>query len=136
MAKLLSAYAENGSFKILRSTVPLQAKLELVVSDYMDALEKNGYDPTQVLKSAKGMVMPWLYSEFFKAFEDGNAAGTQAAANKIVRMQGTAQSLSSSYANRKTRERGNPPTVEEKQAMLEAFEGMLPPMYKLKGLDR
>ena len=123
MVNLLSEYAEVEP----ANRHPTQrANLEALASEYVDALERNGYDSKQVVTSAKGKVLPGYYADFYEAFTKKDSGGMHEAAKKIMRIGGTAEGLERSATSRQVKTGRDPLTDEQKAAIREAFGGALP----------
>jgi len=127
MSRVLETYAEASSFGRLKTSAAVRANLERATWGYLDALEKNGYNPDLVLKSARGVVMRKYYAEFFDAFDSGDERRAEAAAKSLARLGGTSANLASSMANRYRRQKRRGMTDQERQAAIEAFEGVVMP---------
>ena len=130
MIALLEGYAEGGPTGRFRWTPDQQANLDALAARYVDALERNGYDPDQVATMAKGAVLPSMYADFYEGFVRKDAGRMHAAARRIYRVAGTAEGLLRSVIERQEKTGRRRLTDEEKDAVRLAFEEAIPPLVR------
>ena len=131
MSNILRTFAETKSFEGLRDDNALRGNLIAMTRDYIDALDRNGYDGIAILNRARGQVLPWYYGDFFKAFEAHNEAGVEEAARKIARLGGTSKSIAGSFRSRKKSANQGDMTPEEQAAVEAAFGSVYPEIQDL-----
>ena len=130
MIALLEGYAESGPAGRSRWTPDQQANLDALAARYVDALERNGYDPDQVATMAKGAVLPSMYADFYEGFVRKDAGRMHSAARKIYRVAGTVEGLLRSVESRQEKTGRRRLTDEEKDAVRLAFEEAIPPLVR------
>lgn len=130
MIALLEGYAESGPAGRSRWTLDQQANLDALAAKYVDALERNGYDPDQVATAAKGTVLPSMYADFYEGFVRKDAGRMHSAARKIYRVAGTVEGLLRSVESRQEKTGRRRLTDDEKAAVRLAFEEAVPPMVR------
>ena len=85
--------------------------LEAAVTDQIDALRRNGYDPAAAVDTAKRAVKAIYYRKFFEALNSGNDSELEDVAQKILVLGGTFQQVMASVESR-LRTSGQPVTDE------------------------
>jgi hypothetical protein len=93
MEKVLMAYAEPTTFDKITGNNPFVESVDVLVRDLVDAAYKNGVNPDNALRNARSKVLSKYYKEFFRAMDKGNERAMNSAAESIVRLHGTVESL-------------------------------------------
>ena len=71
-------------------------------------------------------MLPGYYADFNEAFVKKDQGGMHAAAKKVMRIGGTADGLERSATSRQVKTGREPLTDDQKAAIREAFDGVLP----------
>jgi len=121
--QILRTWANEDTYAKLYADPKLRSNLEALGADILDAAQRNGYEPKEVLKSARGAVFKELYAEFYKALDSQNQEGIERASRKIMRVNGSVDGLLRSVRNRdRMYGEAGPRTPEQLAAITAAFE--------------
>jgi hypothetical protein len=121
--QILKTWANTDTYTKLYQDPKLRANLENLGADVLDAAARNGYEPKEVLKAARGAVFKELYAEFYKALEANDQDAVERVSRKLMRVNGSIDGVLRSIRNR-DRMYGEvgPRTPEQLAAITAAFD--------------
>ena len=122
MEQTLDAYADAGQYKMLQAQPESLRSLAAINKKLVDVAIVNGFDPREVLVSARSSVLRRYYDDFFKAIEGNKMDDAIEAADSIRRLGRNFENLKESI----TRKYGDNPellTDEIKQRVYDAYMG-------------
>jgi hypothetical protein len=93
LEKALEAYADPSPYPAIAAKPGYTEKLDTLVTDILDAAEKNGIDPKKAMQYATARVRGNYYKQFFKAMEDQKVDEMNQSAEAIVRLHGGVANL-------------------------------------------
>jgi hypothetical protein len=117
---VLNTVANDDQWKMMRKIPNAPANLQGLGAQILDAAERNGYDTSKIVTTAKGVVLGTLYKQFTAAMDDGDQKGMDKIANRILRVGGTLRGLTASVKSRRAIA-GREPTPEEIEAIDKAM---------------
>lgn len=88
MTELLDKYAEARGFPALNRIPDHKERMIEVVDEVAEAAKANGYDPQELLASARRSTLGRLYEEFWQAINRGDLKKAETTADSIVRIGG------------------------------------------------
>tara|TARA_R110002126_G_scaffold291695_1_gene455386 strand:- start:3 stop:4055 length:4053 start_codon:yes stop_codon:yes gene_type:complete len=119
----LETWSRKQNYSSIYKNRKIKANLEALGADILDAAERNGYDTKKLINSARGAVLKDMYGELFRAIEAGDKRRIDRVSSEIARVNGTIQSVRSSFKNRNDMYgRKAKLTEEQKAAIDEAFK--------------
>lgn len=121
---LYRSLAADGNWKSFKKFPHAMVNLDGVGQQILDAADQNGYDTDIIKKTAKGVVLADLYKRFAEAMNDQDTDRMSSLADRIVRIGGSIQGLTTSQSLKKKAARQEL-TEEERSAIAGAFENAL-----------
>ncbi len=132
---LLRDLAEHAPSEEKYGVLGLTLNKHAFASDFLKAAELNGYDADSIMSSAYGAVSPKYYSKFYEAYTKGDMEDAHDAAKALIRLGATTRGLIQSAKGRQEKTNKPPLTEAEEQALIEAFEGVVPPFLRNLGKE-
>jgi len=118
LIKIFNTYADDRSWFAVEKNTKAKRNLESLAPAILDALERNGYDSSKALDTAKGVALSKLYKKFFTAMDNQDTDEMNKLANRILRVGGSVQGLKASISN-KRKQVGKDKLAPEEEAQIE-----------------
>ncbi len=118
ITRALEAYADPGVIEGFKGTPNYERKLDRLVEDILDAMERNDVDAEQVLKYSLGEARSKYYREFLDALEDEDYDKLERLAEPVIRLHAGIDNL-----RRSAEARGIDLGPEQRGAMSRAVSG-------------
>jgi len=99
-AKLLKVYGDQRTMNKIASNDKYLKNLAALDNGILEAAAANGIDPIKVVNKAKSIVTATYYEDFFEALNNEDYGKLERIADKIVRINGTAEGAIASMKSR------------------------------------
>lgn len=127
---LLDSYASPSRYQKFGGSAALSHRVAKLLSDYVRALEDNGYNAKDIVSQASKEVSAKYYKAFFDAVDAKDTKTMDAMARSLIRLGVTTANVLSRYSERVKSRTGKALTKEEKQAIAQAFDTRKPVYMK------
>jgi hypothetical protein len=119
---VLENWAHKDVFSKAYNNPRVQANLEALGSEILDAAERNGYEPKKIIDTAKAGVTKGIYAKMYQALNNNDPKTVEELTRQLHRLNGKVQQVRSSVKAR-NKNYGMPAklTDQQKEMIAEAF---------------